>query len=443
MVTRNAIVFVGLALLCAGAPAPAQTEKAQTEQPEIRIARLIQQLGSRSYQEREVATAELETLGPTSKKQLESAAQSSEAEVRFRAARLLGRLKVAELWQPRLVSVHAQDEPAAKVLARLAEQSGNRLFTGDHFGPFRDTPVTLELENVPFFRALDEICRRSSNQVRPNYDQRNPGLVLAQGDMGKCPLAYGGPVRAKITTARRVFIEELDYEPGGNETTHTFQLNLSLMWEDRFRLVAYQSQVEAVEAITDTGAALGAVPSTPSEWKTVSPGNRQVTMGLRLQPPPTAAKTLKTLRLRWGLLAVGDMSAVEVTNFQQSTPHVQDDLELTVASFQELPENRYEITLLVNRELVVPEPQDVLFQENSFDLLDQQGRTLRKQINHWRWTDSGLRISATFSPDTVERTANDPSRKPARLQFAYPRIRAQQDLEILFSDVTLPSAKPE
>lgn len=415
----------------------------QDEQPEARVARLIQRLGSKSYQDREVATAELESLGPVSRKQLESASLSPEAEVRFRAAKLLDKLKVGELWQPRLVTLNSQGEPTSKALAQLAEQSGNRLFTGDHFGPFRDIPLTVSMENVPFFRAVDEICRQSGNQVRPNYDQRNPGLVLAQGELGKCPLAYSGPVRAKITTARRVFIEELDYESSGHDTTHTFQFNLALMWEDRFRLVAYQSQVDGVEAVAATGEALGAVPSAPGEWKTVSPGNRQVSMALRLQPPPTAAKSLRTLKLRWGLLAVGDLASLEVASFQTNMTHVKDDLELTISAYQELPDNRYEITMLVNRDLVVPEPQDVLFQENTFDIVDQKGRTLRKQVNHWRWTEAGLRISATFSPDTVERTGNDPDRKPARLLFTYPRIRARHDLEIVFTDVPLPSGRPE
>ena len=40
-----------------------------------------------------------------------------------------------------------------------------------------------------------------------------------------------------VTHARRVFAEELDYEQLEAEQSHTFQLDLQAMWEDRFRLV--------------------------------------------------------------------------------------------------------------------------------------------------------------------------------------------------------------
>jgi hypothetical protein len=440
-------VFTWIAALACAATAPAQVPgtadgERGSEGPQARVARLIRQLGSRSFEERETATAELERLGPLPRKELEAAAASPEAEVSLRATALLTRIKVAKLWEPRPVTLACRNEPASKALASIADQTGNRLFSGDHFGPLRDATVTADLKGVPFFQALDEICRQSGNQVRPHYDQRNPGLVVTAGDFGNCPLAYAGPVRAKITTARRVFIEEIDYEADAKETTHTFQFNVQLSWEDQFRLVAYQSQLDMAEAVTDGGAALAAVPSSAPEWKTVSMANRQVTMGLRLAPPPTSAQKLQTMRLRWGLLAVGDMATLEITDLKSTQPHAQDDLELTVLALQEMPEGRYELTLLVTRDLVIPEPQDVLFQENSFDLYDIKGQPLRKQINHWRWTEAGLRIAATFTPDGVDRQT-DPSRHPVKLRFTYPRIRARHDLEIVFRDVPLPTNSPE
>ncbi|MBI1903910.1 MAG: hypothetical protein HYS13_22645 [Planctomycetia bacterium] len=431
--------LIGAALALAQAPPGGGSAP---EEPQARVARLIRQLGSRSYEDRENATVELERLGSLPRKELEAAAASPEAEVSLRATSLLSKIKVAQLWRPRSVTLVCKNEPASKALASIADQTGNRLFSGDHFGPLREATVTADLKGVPFFQALDEICRQSGNQVRPHYDQRNPGLVVTAGDFGSCPLAYAGPVRAKITTARRVFIEEIDYEAGGNETTHTFQFNVQLSWEDQFRLVAYQSQLDMAEAVTDGGTALAAVPSSAAEWKTVSLANRQVTMGLRLAPPPTAAQKLKTMKLRWGLLAVGDMATLEITDLKSTQPHAQDDLELTIVGLQEMPEGRYELTLLVTRDLVIPEPQDVLFQENSFDLFDAKDQPLRKQINHWRWTEAGLRIAATFTPESADRQA-DPARQPVKLRFTYPRIRARQDLEIIFRDVPLPRNSPE
>jgi hypothetical protein len=94
------------------------------------------------------------------------------------------------------------------------------------------------------------------------------------------------------------------------------------------------------------------------------------------------------------------------------------------------------MTLLVNRDLVLSEPRSVAFHENEFDLYDTGDQPLRKLVNGWRVTEEGLRIQVTFTGETS-------SAEPKVLRFTYPRIRSQRDLEIIFHDVPLPTAKPE
>jgi hypothetical protein len=243
-------------------------------------------------------------------------------------------------------------------------------------------------------------------------------------------------VRARITSARRVFIEELDYDELKSEKTHTFQLNLQMMWEDRFRLVSYRSQPELVEAVTDTGAQLSATQPAGSGWNVASQGTHQLTTELRLHPPTTAARTLRSLRLKWGLIAVGDMATIEISNLSSTQPHRQDDLELIVESVQESPGARYEVTLAANRDLVIPEPQEVLFQENEVQLFDADGRPFRKQGQTNSLTDRGARLRLSF-------TGESPDSRPSSLRFTYPRIRDRHDLEIAFRNVPLPVARPE
>jgi hypothetical protein len=414
---------------------------AQDDAPQARVARLIPLLGSDSYAERRLATEELEKMGAAAREQLKAEENSTNPEVRRRARDLLAKLRLADLWEPSRVTIQAERESAAKVLARLAEQSGNRVAASDHYASCHDVPVTISATSAPFWSVLDDLCRQSGNLVRAHYDHRRPGFVVVAGSPGKFPLAYAGPVRGRVTGARRVFTEELDHETGKTDVTHNFQINLQFTWEDRFRLVAYRSHVELADAITDTGRRVPATGSGGGDWEAASESTRQVTMPLALQPPPIAAQKLDVLRVRWGMIAVGDMATLEVTDFTTGKSHTQDDLRLTVQEFEKLAAARYRLTLVVNRDLALPEPRSVAFHENEFDLHDVQGQPLRKMINGWRLTDEGLRIQATFTQEAAEgANAGSP---PKVLRFSYPRIRSQRDLEIIFRDVPLPTAQPE
>src|SRR6266480_104913 len=75
------------------------------DSPQARVARLIPLLGSHSYAERRLATDELERLGPLAREQLQKEAEATDPEVRRRAQELLGKLHVAELWEPGRVTV--------------------------------------------------------------------------------------------------------------------------------------------------------------------------------------------------------------------------------------------------------------------------------------------------------------------------------------------------
>lgn len=411
---------------------------AQAQEPAApaHVARLVRNLGSVDFTERQDADRELARLGNEGRAALEAAASSTDPEIRLRAKNLLERLKVRDLWAGAEINFRSADQSASQVLAAFAEQSGNHILTGDQYGTFVEGKLNLTMEQKPYWEAIDDVCRLTGNHLRPHYDVQTPGVVVAAGKPGKHPVAYAGPLRVQITSARRVFVEELDYEDLTSALTHTFQINLQMMWEDRFRLVGYCSQPELVSAVTDSGEQVGATLPSGNSWNVTAAGTRQISANIRLNPPPVKARSLERLTLKWGLVAVGDMATLEVRDVQARRQHHQDDLTLTIESCEKQSGGRYEIALLVARDIAMPDLQDIVFQENLVELIDQDDRPFRLQNQTNTHVERGAELKLSVTGETSASV-------PKLLRLTYPKLRARKDLEITFRHVPLPSQRPE
>lgn len=390
---------------------------------------LVQQLGAPSYRERDEASHALANLGRHARTALLRAIDSSDAEIELRARVLLRMLQVGEIWMPSQVDFDTPEMKASEVFRSFAEQTGNRLLTGDAFSSFREGPLSVRFEGVEFWRAVDELCRRSGNHVRPTYDPHRPGVVVVAGAPGQYPMAYAGPLRAKVTTARRMFIEELDLKTGDSNTTHTFQFGFQVMWEDRFALVAYRPEPELLEASTNSGQALTATQPPGESWRVVSPGTRQLNLKLALDPPEGKSTHLEVLRLGLSLVAVGNLQTLVIENLTSQEPHRYQGTELIVQGVKQKGP-RWEITVVVSRENGLPDPQEIVFYENHFEAFDASGKPLTFRSQSHTLTERGARLTLSF--------ASDGAGEPRTLHFSFPQIRSQRNVELVFRDVPLP-----
>ena len=211
-------------------------------------------------------------------------------------------------------------------------------------------------------------------------------------------------------------MQELDYAETSSEVTHTFQLSLQMTWEERFRLLGYTTQPELVTARTDSGQLLTAVQPSTGNWNTVTPKSRHVNATLRLSPPPSGARQLDVLKLRWPLFAVGDRQSVVMTDLAAGRTLQQEDMELAVESLEKQSGGRFELVLVVSRDRALPEPAEIQFQENEVELFDASGRALRLQNHSHQLVERGVQIRLQFISDS-------PTGDPALLRVAYPRLR--------------------
>ncbi len=423
-----------------------QTALSQESNPKLRVARLIDRLGSSSYARRQTAGRELLELGQPTIGPLEAAATGEDPEVRIRAEKLLSEIKTRRLWAGSTVKRTGSSRMASAILKDAARTSGNRLVFGGRFDNFVDREINVQAGRVPFWKVVDDVCRQTENRLSMRRQAETGAMVIVAGKPGNYPVAYAGPMRVHLSQAKRQFSESLDYEDGTSALTHTFTIDMAANWETRCQLLAYRSDAEIVEAISDKGQRLWAAPGSYGGWNVVPTGAGQIETTLRLQPPSVKASKLKKLHIRWEFVAAGDPQTIEITDFETPRVYRSHDVELVFDRLEKQSDIRYEVTLVTSRSALIPELQDLSQIENKIVLVDDSGA---KMTLHTRTVqDAELsRRKTPFLTEGVRMTfaflASSADRKPAKLRFTYPRIRSRKKLDVIFRDVQLPSTAPD
>ena len=155
---------LGLAVLAATAAPVEQPDKPDAD----KIAKLVAQLGSDNFDEREKASADLETIGDPAYDALRQALKSTDEEVHKRAEILVGKIErrkeSAEALKPKHVHLIYKDTPLTEALEDFNKQSGCSIVLGDPDGKLKDRKITLDTGDVTFWQALNQFCDKAGLQ---------------------------------------------------------------------------------------------------------------------------------------------------------------------------------------------------------------------------------------------------------------------------------------
>ncbi|HZU38216.1 MAG TPA: hypothetical protein VFA18_19995 [Gemmataceae bacterium] len=139
-------------------PPSAPEGKASKEQ----IERLVHQLGSPKFREREAATAALEEIGIPALPLLEAALKGPDREVRARAEALVGRIrKLAEtagVLVPEYLHLKFKATPLQQAVRDLARTSGYPIELQGVPSTWADHTITVDTGKTTFWRAFDRFC---------------------------------------------------------------------------------------------------------------------------------------------------------------------------------------------------------------------------------------------------------------------------------------------
>ncbi len=141
-----------------------------------RVARLVKQLGSNRFVERDRAKRELEAIGMPALEALRRAARSKDLETSRRAGELVRRMeeKIAldRLLAPKKVRLKLNDTPVPDAVAELSRQSGYNIQIQGDRAILAKRKVTLDTGETTFWQALDQLCQKAG--LVENSNPYNP-----------------------------------------------------------------------------------------------------------------------------------------------------------------------------------------------------------------------------------------------------------------------------
>src|SRR5262245_14024246 len=178
------LALLGLSFGIAGV-----TDRPASAEDADQINKLIKQLGSSKFTERDKAKRELEAIGEAALDALRKAVKSGDLETSRRAAELVqkmeGKITRDNLLAPKKLHLKLKDTPVPEAVAQLAKLSGYTIeILGDRAALAKKT-VTLDTGETTFWQAFDQLCQKAGLvETSAAFNPYNPQPVpLPPGKM--------------------------------------------------------------------------------------------------------------------------------------------------------------------------------------------------------------------------------------------------------------------
>jgi RNA polymerase sigma factor (sigma-70 family) len=314
------------------------------------IGQLVEQLGSKTFADREKASKEPETVGAPGLDALRKAVQGDDAERKKRAEDLIqkieGRDLEARLLSPKRVKLVFKDTPLPDAITEFQKQSGYQFTVSDPQRLLQGRLVTLDTGDVTFWQAFDQFCE-SANLVGSGLPRAGDGIPrLGEAGAEHKVAGGGGEVKPRAivlsdgepprvpTDARtsfRVRVRERDKE---SKVTAEGVVLLALEVTAEPGISKYQIlSLQVKKAVNDQDQSLEQVEQVPGKAQvdaphlsrsTATPGVDYV---IALAEPKNATKPSKSLKEITGKIRVQ-----VTTGTQPDAKRVELDVPFTLTN---------------------------------------------------------------------------------------------------------------
>lgn len=393
------------------------------------IQKLVADLAAADFGRREAAQQQLIELGGAARQALEAVADSADLEQRLRARAILEHLRQRQSWEPSRVRLVAKDQPVADIFRAIADQTGNPIRI---VGPRQNAEkrVSITLENVAFWQAIDQVCRQARLSSRVQDDPNRSGVIIAPGDSGNFPTAHEGPLRLRLVAYHRTVNQSLNYGDGTTSVQDSPTLNLELAWEQRFTLCRYAGWAQILEARTDAGEDLKTELRQKNALLQLYRRQHQVTFTPRLAPPTRPATRIGLLRVGILLATATDFQTLALASLTPGEVVERGGYELELQSAkEEATRNSYKLRF--SRPIPYDRPNSLENVDEYLEVVGEKGAVLPANLQQV----IGNKLSVTYTIFVPKKEG-----KPTSLRFVVGKIGPERRVEFVFKDVPLPRA---
>ena len=306
--------YLVVALMCGFLTTPtlAQSE-GDTDATKSRVQQLVRQLEDRSRATRDEAEEALREMGGVVLPMLPEIDARTSGELKQRLLRIRRHLEKQELSESAGASVLSLsgEMTISEVLTQIEEQTGNVILDyRDRLNqPSDDSTISLELDNVPFWQAFDQILDEASLTTYSFVGEARKLAVVAAdpASTGRYQKgAYAGLFRVEPTE----LILSRDLR---NPSADNLRMSMEIIWEPRVLPILIRQDLSEIEATTDNGETLS-IASTGTIQIPVQPNVAAIDMALQLSLPSRDAKEIASLKGNLTALVPGGDVTFEFTD---------------------------------------------------------------------------------------------------------------------------------
>lgn len=281
-------LLLTVALLVAAAPSPDLARQVREQ---------VARLDANALSERAEAEKSLIALGPAALEFLPEVTSRTPAETAQRLTRIrqaLEQAQVSAAAEATRVTLIGEDLPLADVIARISQQTGNKITDyREQFGEEVTEPrISLKLEDAPFWKAVDQVLDLADLTMYDFTGQR--GIFLVNRPTNVIPrqtrAAYAGPFRIEAT--RFESLRELRTQNGA-----ALRLFLNVAWEPRLMPFAIRQPLDKIKAIGTGGAPIQVAGGGGGEPEaSISDDSSAAELQIPLELPPRQVEEITSLK---------------------------------------------------------------------------------------------------------------------------------------------------
>ncbi len=440
-------------------------------EPEQSLQSLVAQLGSPKYQERESAAERLVAIGPESLPAIRLASESTDPEIRTRAAILIEKIESAQLTKPTMITLDYEDQPIRGVVDSLNKRFSTHLSLGPENPTIWDTrriTSASQGEPLPFWKAVDQLCSDASVHINPGgmptNGRREASLGLSDGvgersayvsDQGPFRVSLVGfnysqnltYLRGRRMPLQPAFAEIAPVPTDRPDVFEQFNVTLQLIAEPRL-MIHQRGAPRVTEAFDEHGQMLttaGRDQNSPRFAGYAGFHANPVPM-LQLQAELARPKSVgKVIRRMKGVIPLAvSTRRPEPLRIALSDPadkvHRNDEVAITVSEVKSRADGPQRTILIQLRPIGTPRAAEAggqddvnpgrsdLIQAQRIEIIDATGQALL-------WLPSDVRTDAEGSRISIVLPANG---QPAPVEIRYyGMIRVVTEVAFQFNDVQL------